>query len=54
VGVAGDDEIWAYGLRNPFRASFDSLTGDFYIGDVGENSREEIDVQPATSAGGAN
>jgi hypothetical protein len=54
VGIAGDDEIWAYGLRNPFRASFDRLTGDFYIADVGENTREEIDFQTAASTGGEN
>ena len=54
VGVTGDDEIWAYGLRNPFRASFDRLTGDFYIADVGQNTREEIDFQPAASTGGEN
>jgi glucose/arabinose dehydrogenase len=54
VGVTGDDEIWAYGLRNPFRASFDRATGDFYIGDVGQGAREEVDVQPAGSAGGEN
>jgi glucose/arabinose dehydrogenase len=54
VGTTGDDEIWVYGLRNPWRASFDRQTGDFYIGDVGESSCEEIDVQPATSGGGEN
>ena len=54
VSVAGDDEIWAYGLRNPWRACFDRVSGDLYIGDVGENSCEEIDVQRAGSAGGAN
>ena len=54
VGVTGDDEIWSYGLRNPFRASFDRTTGDFYIGDVGQSAREEIDLQLATSAGGEN
>lgn len=54
VGVTGDDEIRAYGLRNPWRASFDRATGDFYIGDVGQTLREEIDVAPAGSPGGAN
>ncbi len=54
VGITGDDEIWVYGLRNPWRASFDRLTGDFYIGDVGEGACEEVDIQPASSAGGDN
>lgn len=48
------DEIWAWGLRNPWRNSFDRLTGDFWIADVGQNSREEINFQPAGSAGGEN
>lgn len=54
VGVAGADEIWAYGLRNPWRNAFDQLTGDLYIADVGQNAWEEIDFQPATSTGGEN
>ena len=53
VGVAGADEIWAYGLRNPWRISFDSATGNLYIADVGQSAREEIDFQPA-GVGGRN
>ena len=47
-------EIWALGLRNPWRFSFDSLTGDLYIADVGEGDWEEVDFQPASSSGGEN
>ncbi len=51
VGVAGRDEIFVYGLRNPFRCAFDRATGDLYIGDVGQNVREEVDVVPAGTSG---
>jgi len=47
-------EIWAYGLRNPWRFSFDRGTGDLYIGDVGQSRYEEIDFQTAGSSGGQN
>ncbi len=50
----GIDSIWAYGLRNPWRDAFDRLTGDLYIADVGQGAIEEIDFQPASSAGGNN
>src|SRR5690606_3291805 len=50
----GAPQIWSYGLRNPWRFSFDRDTGDLYIGDVGQNAREEIDIEPAGSAGGVN
>lgn len=50
----GCDEIWAYGMRNPWRYSFDRVTSDLLIGDVGQNLYEEVDFQPAASAGGEN
>ncbi len=51
VGVTGDDEIWSYGLRNPYRASFDRDTGNLWIADVGQGAREEIDFEPANRTG---
>ncbi len=54
VNQAGADEIWAWGLRNPWRCSFDALTGDLYIGDVGQQDWEELNFQPADSPGGEN
>lgn len=51
VGVAGADEIWAYGLRNPWRMAFDPRNGDLYIGDVGQGAREEVDYLPDGEGG---
>lgn len=48
------DEVWALGLRNPWRISFDRATADLWIADVGQVFREEIDFQPASSTGGEN
>lgn len=47
-------EIWSYGLRNPWRFSFDRQTGDFFIADVGQGAYEEVNFQPAGSSGGEN
>jgi len=47
----GADEVWLYGIRNPWRNSFDRLTGDLWIGDVGQNAWEEIDFIPAGASG---
>ena len=51
---SGDVSIWAKGLRNPWRFSFDRATGDLYIADVGQNAYEEVNFQSASSAGGEN
>jgi glucose/arabinose dehydrogenase len=50
-GSQGLPEIWSFGLRNPWRFSFDRATGAMFIGDVGQNAREEIDVEPAGEGG---
>jgi len=54
AGTANCGEIWAYGLRNPWRWSFDRSTHDMVIGDVGQNCYEEVDFQPAASGGAEN
>jgi glucose/arabinose dehydrogenase len=50
----GRDEIWAKGFRNPYRFSFDRQTGDLYIGDVGQDTMEELSFERAGTAGGRN
>lgn len=55
LSTAGaEPEIWAYGLRNPYRIAFDPATGDLYVGEVGQSQREEIDVGLAARGGGEN
>ncbi len=54
VDATGDDEIWSFGLRNPYRNSFDRNTGDLWIADVGQGAIEEINLQSGASAGGEN
>ncbi|MRR53440.1 MAG: glucose dehydrogenase [Deltaproteobacteria bacterium] len=49
-----NSEVWAYGLRNPWRFSFDRGSGDLYIADVGQNQFEEVNFQPSASSGGEN
>jgi len=51
VTSGGRAEIWVYGLRNPFRFSFDSVTGDLWIGDVGQDKFEEVDRLTSNQAG---
>lgn len=51
VNQDGEDEIWSFGWRNPWRFSFDRATGDMYIGEVGQNQWEEINFEPAGEAG---
>jgi glucose/arabinose dehydrogenase len=54
VGTGFQPEIWAWGLRNPWRFSFDRQTNDLFVADVGQNNFEEVNFQPASSAGGEN
>ncbi len=48
------DEIWAYGLRNPWKYAFDKVSGDLFIADVGQENREEVNHHPAEAQGGTN
>jgi hypothetical protein len=52
--TTADDTVWAYGLRNPWRCSFDRDTGDLWIGDVGQNAVEEVNFQAAGTGAGRN
>jgi glucose/arabinose dehydrogenase len=54
VDAFGDDEVWAFGLRNPWRCSFDRATGDLWIADVGQDAWEELNVELAPFSGGRN
>jgi glucose/arabinose dehydrogenase len=54
TGLAALPEVWAYGLRNPWRFGFDPCNGDLYIGDVGQNTQEEIDYLPGGAPSGTN
>jgi glucose/arabinose dehydrogenase len=54
VGIAGADEIWAVGMRNPWKFSFDSVTGDLWIADVGQNAREELNKVTSPLTAGLN
>ncbi len=54
IKIGAKPEIWAYGLRNPYKFHFDPKSGDLWISDVGQNHLEEIDWQPANSKGGEN
>jgi len=54
VGQTGDDEIWDYGLRNPWRITFDRTTGHLYIADVGQGRREEVNLEDVADPGGNN
>ncbi len=51
IGAAGDDRIWAWGLRNPWRFAFDPPSGTLWIADVGQSDREEVNAVDATRAG---
>jgi glucose/arabinose dehydrogenase len=51
-GAGGRPEVWLYGVRNPWRFSFDRANGDLWVGDVGQNEWEEIDQLPAAAGGG--